>query len=384
MSATNRRYDIDWLRVIAIGLLLLYHVAIGFQAWGIMLGFITNDKSWESLWIPMTMLNVWRIPLLFFVSGMGVYFAIQNRNWKQLLKERARRIFIPFAFGIFAIVPISIYLWQLYYHRQLNYSPNPGHLWFLGNIFIYVIILSPIFFYLKRNEEGRIVTWIKKCLSNPFGLLLVIAAFIAEVLLVHPDLYELYAMTWHGFFLGLLAFFFGFCFVLSGSSFWNMLLKWRWLFLAAAVLLYAYRLLQFQMRVPNVQLTIESDFWIFSVFAFGYKYLNRPSKALRYLSQAAYPIYIIHMIFLFLASLLIFPLDIEVHLKFIFALGFTVIGSFTFYELIIRRVNIIRPLFGLQNIFSKNKLYARKYSILFGIIISILLLSVATLYYPGG
>src|SRR6185295_13430698 len=114
MSVTNRRYDIDWLRVIAIGLLLLYHVAIGFQSWGILLGFITNDKSWNALWLPMAMLNVWRIPLLFFVSGMGVYFAIQKRNWKQLLLERARRIFIPFVFGIFAIVPISIYFWERY------------------------------------------------------------------------------------------------------------------------------------------------------------------------------------------------------------------------------------------------------------------------------
>lgn len=195
MSATNRRYDIDWLRVIAIGLLLLYHVAIGFQSWGSMLGFITNYKPWESLWIPMAMLNVWRIPLLFFVSGMGVYFAIQNRNWKQLVKERATRIFIPFVFGIFVIVPMHMYIWQLYYQRPLIYSANPAHLWFLGNIFVYVIILSPVFFYLKRNAGGRIVTWIKKMLSNIFGLLLVIATFIIEVLLVDPDIYELYAMT---------------------------------------------------------------------------------------------------------------------------------------------------------------------------------------------
>jgi len=349
MSTINRRYDIDWLRVIAIGLLLLYHVAIGFQSWGIMLGFITNEKPWESLWTPMTMLNVWRIPLLFFVSGMGVYFAIQNRNWKQLLQERARRIFIPFVFGIFAIVPISTYLWQRHYHQEFNYAPNPGHLWFLGNIFVYVIILSPVFFYLKRNEEGRIVSWIKKFFSNPLGLILVIAAFVAEVLLVQPDLYELYAMTWHGFFLGLLAFFFGFCFVLCGSSFWNMMLKWRWLFFAAAALLYTWRLLQSQLRVPDFQLSIESDSWIFSVFAFGHKYLNSSGKVLRYLSQAAYPIYIVHMIFLSLASLLIFPLAMDVHLKFILALTFTVIGCFLFYEFIIRRVNILKPFFGLKS-----------------------------------
>src|SRR5687768_8657479 len=175
MSVINRRYDIDWLRVIAIGLLLIYHVAIGFQPWGIMIGFITNEKPWTSLWIPMAMLNIWRIPLLFFVSGMGVYFAIQNRNWKQLLQERAGRILLPFLFGMFIIFPISTYIWQSYYQFDRTYSPHPGHLWFLGNIFAYVLILSPVFFYLKRNEEGIVVKGIKSILCNPLGLLIIIS-----------------------------------------------------------------------------------------------------------------------------------------------------------------------------------------------------------------
>lgn len=349
MSATNRRYDIDWLRVMAIGLLLLYHVAIGFQPWGMMIGFITNDKPWGSLWPPMAMLNIWRIPLLFFVSGMGAYFAVQQRNWKQLLKERSGRILIPYVFGIFVIVPLHMYLLQSYYHWEQSYQPGPGHLWFLGNVFAYVIILSPVLYYLKRHEQGAMVVRIKKLSGNPGWLLLVIAAFVAEALLVDPMPYELYAMTWHGFFLGLIAFLFGFCFVLTGSSCWNMLLKWRWLFVAAAGLLYTWRLLQPQMSVSNVLLVIESNCWIFSVFAFGHKYLNRSGEALRYLSEAAYPVYIIHMIFLFLSSLLIFPLQIEVHLKFLLVLVFTGIGCFMCYEFIIRRISFIRPLFGLKN-----------------------------------
>jgi glucans biosynthesis protein C len=351
MLQANRRYDIDWIRVIAIGLLLLYHVAIGFQPWGIMIGFIANQKSWASLWIPMTMLNVWRIPLLFFVSGMGVYFAIQNRNWKQLIKERASRILLPFLFGMMVIVSISTWIWQYYYKLDLTYNAltyNPSHLWFLGNIFVYVVLLSPLFFYLKRKENGQLTRSIKRILSHPLGLLLVIAAFVAEVLIVQPNPYELYAVTWHGFFLGLLAFLFGFCFVLSGDPFWKMLLKWRWLFILVAVALYTYRLFQFQMRVPNYQLAIESIFWIVSVFAFGYRYLNHPSKALSYLSQAAYPVYILHMIFLYLGSLLIFPLDIEVQLQLILVLSFTFTGCFLTYEFVIKRVNIIRPLFGLK------------------------------------
>lgn len=348
MSTLSRRYDIDWVRVIAIGLLLIYHVAIGFQSWGIMIGFIANSKPWISLWTPMSMLNIWRIPLLFFVSGMGVYFALQNRDWKELLRERATRILVPFMFGIFVIVPVHIFLWQYYYNWELAYNPNPAHLWFLGNIFVYVLILCPLFFYLKRNENGTMATSIKKVFSSPLGLLVVVVAFIAEAIIVNPNPYEMYAMTWHGFVLGLLAFFFGFCFVLSGTGFWNMILKWRWAFLVAAIALFVYRLFQFQMRVPTYQLSIESNFWIISVFAFSYRYLNRPSDALNYLCQAAYPVYILHMIFLFLGSFFIFKLDMAVQLQFVAVLLFTVMGCFISYEYIIRRVNFIRPLFGLS------------------------------------
>lgn len=348
MSTADRRYDIDWLRVIAIGLLLVYHTSISFQPWGFMLGFITNDKPIDSLWFPMAMLNIWRIPLLFFISGMGVYFACQSRNWKQLLQERAKRILIPFVFGIFIIVPIQIFIAQYFYQQRLSYIPNPAHLWFLGNIFVYVLLLLPIFFYIKRNKKKEFVTRAKKIISNPFSLLIIVATFIAEALLMNPALYEFYAMTWHGFFLGLLAFFFGFCFALGGFSFANMLLKWRWLFLAIAIVLYACRPWQPQMKVPNIQLTIESNCWIFSVFAFGYKYLNHPGKTLRYLSEAAYPVYIVHMIFLYLASLLIFPLNMDAHLKFILVLMLTITGCFTLYEFVIRRINLVRALFGLK------------------------------------
>jgi len=348
MITANRRYDIDWVRVIAIGLLLIYHVAIGFQHWGIMIGFISNEKSWQSLWLPMSMLNVWRIPLLFYVSGMGVFFAIQNRSWRELLVERASRILLPFIVGVFLIVPVHIYIWQRHYEFDAAYSPNPGHLWFLGNIVVYVILLTPLFYYLKNNINGKVVASIKRVLANPLGLLVVVAAFVLEALLVDPRPYELYAMTWHGFFLGLLAFLSGFCFVLSGKSFWDMMLKYRWIFLTAAVALFAYRLVQAVPYPPGFQLAIESNFWIFTVLAFAFRHLNRPSRQLRYLSEAAYPVYIIHMIFLYLASSLIFPLNIDIRIQFFLVLILTGIGCLATYELLIRRVNILRPLFGLK------------------------------------
>lgn len=343
----NRRYDIDWIRVIAIGLLLLYHVAIGFQPWGVMIRFIANTQPWQGLWMPMTMLNVWRIPLLFFVSGMGVYFAMQKRGWLDLVKERAGRILVPFLFGVFAIVPLHVYLWQTHYGLERAYTYSPDHLWFLGNIFCYVVILSPVFYYLKHRPLSFFAQWLRRMLASPAGILVVAAALTAEVLIVKPVPFELYAMTWHGFVLGLIAFFFGFSFAFSGEPFWTMIKKWRWGFLLIAVALFALRVRQ-PLQWPSYYIPAESLGWILAVFAFGAKYLNRGSKSLSYLSEAAYPVYIIHMVFLYLGSTLIFNMQIPVQLQFVLVLAFTIGGCLLAYEFLIRRVSILRPLFGLS------------------------------------
>lgn len=350
MVKSIRRHDIDWLRVITIGLLLIYHVAIVFQPWGVFIGFIQSEESIEALWTPMTMINIWRIPLLFFVSGMGVCFAIKRRSWKQLILERTRRILVPFLFGIVFIVPIHVVIWQLYYKQDINLMPQQMHLWFLKNIFIYVVLLSPVFFYLRKHEDGFIGRWLKRLFKNPLGLLIVIAALVTEAILINPQAYELYAMTTHGFVLGLLAFLFGFLFVLSGETFWPTVLKWRWLFLALAFGMYLIRLFVFDLKVPNYLMGIESPLWIFAMFGIAYKYLNNPSRSLTYLSQGAYPIYIVHMIFIYLGCILILPLNIPEFIKFILLTVFTFAGSLGLYDLVIRRIPFLRPLFGLKSI----------------------------------
>jgi len=348
MLKSIRRHDIDWLRVITIGLLLIYHVTIVFQPWGVFIGFIQSESPLEALWIPMSMINIWRIPLLFFISGMGVCFAIKKRSWKQLILERSKRILLPFVFGAIFIVPIHVILWQNYYSQDIDFVPQEGHLWFLKNIFIYVILLSPLFFYLRRSENGIINKWLKKLFKSPLGLLIFIAFVVIEAILLNPESYELYAMTWHGFALGLLAFLFGFIFIYSGETLWPMILKWRWLFMAVAISLFLVRYFAFKLKAPNYYMAIESCFWIFAMFSLAYRYLNHPSKTLTYLSQGAYPIYIIHMIFIYLGSVLIIPLDIHMILKFILLIVFTFAGSFFLYDVVIRRIPFLRPLFGLK------------------------------------
>jgi hypothetical protein len=350
---TERRYDIDWLRVIAIGLLLIYHIAIVFQPWAMFIGFIRSDQLMESLWKPMALLNVWRIPLLFYVSGMGVYFAIRKRNRKELLLERGKRILLPFLFGMIAIVPLHFLVFQKYYNLPLGYYAHPAHLWFLGNIFIYVLLLIPLFFYLKKIKDGRFRKGLSSFMSNPIAPLSVSAFFILEAIIVKPQAFELYAQTWHGFFLGFLAFLFGFVFVYSGQSFWQTMLKWQWLYLSLAATLYIIRLTVFQLKSPGYLMAVESNCWIFGVFGFAYRYLNKPSKTLAYLSKAAYPVYIIHMFALYLGAMIILPLEIPVMLKFILIIVFTGTLCYLIYEFIIRRITVLRPLFGLKWRFNK-------------------------------
>lgn len=345
----DRRYDIDWLRVIAIGLLVMYHIAIGFQPWGVFIGFIQHEESLTWIWPPMAMLNIWRIPLLFFVSGMGVYFAIQRRDWKALLLERSKRILLPYVFGILAIVPLHIWLWKNYYHQDMEFALNPGHLWFLGNIFIYVLIFSPLFFYLKKHPEGKFQQMMHKLMSNPAGLLILMIPFIVEAEWVQPENFEMYAMNAHGFWIGMIAFLTGFLCVYSGQAFWRTVTKWRWLLLAIAATLYALRFWEGEFNAPYYLKSIESNLWIFTAFGFGHKYLNKPSKTLSYLSQSAYPIYIIHMAFLYLAAWLIFPLDIPAFLKLTLVIAFTFIGCFVTYEFVLSRIKFVRPLFGLKS-----------------------------------
>lgn len=350
MKTTERRFDIDWLRVIAIGFLIIYHVGFVFLPWGVFIGFIQNGEPINALWNPMSMLNIWRIPLLFFVSGMGVCFAIQRRSWKQLILERTRRILVPFLFGVLCIVPLHLLVWQKYYKQDISYSLQVSHLWFLANIFIYVLVLSPLFFYLKKNESGKVSRGLKRLFGTPLGLLSIIGVFVMEAMLLQPETFETYSMTLHGFLLGLLAFLFGFIIVHSGEAFWKMVSKWRWLLLLMAAALYTFRLIEFDLLAPNYLKAIESNLWIFTFFGLAYRYLNHPGKALSYLSQAVYPVYILHMIFLYVGSYLIVPLEISALVKLSLVLAFTFVGSFACYELIVRRVTFLRPVFGLKTI----------------------------------
>ena len=349
MNSENRRHDIDWLRVIAIGLLLIYHVTNIFQPWGIFFHFIQSKEPIEALWTPMALINIWRIPLLFFVSGMGVFFAIGKRNWKQLIMERSKRILLPLIFGSIFIVPIHNAIFQIFYEHEFNYSPGVGHLWFLANIFVYVLLLSPVFFLLNRNNDSWFFRYSRRLIIYPFWVYLFIIPFVIEAVLINPEYFSVYLFSSHGFWIGLLAFFSGFYFVALGENFWKAIANIKYISLTIAFVLYIIRWQIFELKAPNYLTSIESLNWIFALLGFAFTYLNHPSGILSYLSKAAYPVYILHMAFQYLAAYLILPLNLDVVFKFILIVLFTFIGSLGFYDIVIKRIKFVSPFFGLKN-----------------------------------
>lgn len=346
----RRRYDIDWLRVIAIGILLIFHIMIMFQSYANYIRFIQSPVLLETLMIPLSLFSVMRIPLLFFVSGMGVYFSLQRRTWLQLLGERTKRIALPLIFGSVAIVPIHAYIYSKYYSEQFIYTPDMGHLWFLFNIFMYVLWFLAIFYFVKEFKNSRFLNFLRRLIERyPFGIYLLAIPYMLQALTIHKDIpYTLFYDSRVGLLLGAIAFLLGFTFIALGEVVWKAVSKIKYYTLGLAFVMFLVRLTALDNQGPHILTSIESISWIFGIFGLAYAYLNRPGRALSYLNQAAYPIYILHMIFLYWGAYIIFPLKLNAWISLLFITVFTFAGCFLSYE-ILKRIFFLRPLLGLKN-----------------------------------
>ncbi len=353
MQSNTRRYDIDTLRVIAIFLLMIYHSFFLFLSWGSDVGFIENQESLDWLTFIMGLMNTWRIPLLFFVSGMGVYFSFRKRTAKELLAERAKRILLPLLFGTLIIVPIQSLLVQMYNQTNYIYLPNPSHLWFMLNLMIYVVLLLPIFIFLKRRPDFMLNVWFRKALDkSSFFIYLLAVPYVAEAFLIAEGFpYAMFAGSNHGLWIGSIAFVLGFYMLMLGEKIWNAFdqLKTVNLIIALAIhgVVYVTDLGQKNEIQTHLLMATESILIIFSVFGFGYRYLNRPMALVQYVSKAVLPIYIIHMAVLFAVGNMILPLAIPAWIKFVIVIVLTIGLCFAIYEWVIKRANWLHRWFGM-------------------------------------
>jgi glucans biosynthesis protein C len=371
LSKTTRRYDLDWLRVLAFGLLIFYHTGMFFVEWE---WHVKNNEI--STWIdePMLFLAQWRMPLLFFISGAGVFFALGSRSKRSFAGDRTKRILLPLVFGMFVVVPPQIYYERLtqgntysyleFYKHVLEFQPYPEgnfswhHLWYLAYIFTYSLICLPLFGYL-RSEKGKIVLEkIAGFLSGKARIyLLIIPLFIAEALLrpYWPTEQNL-LKDWANFTFSLLIFIYGFI-ICSQENIRQGIEDQRKLSLVCAVLLtivlYAFywthwpnpspagMVLYYFIKVANIWC------WLLTIFGFGRKYLTFNNALLKYTTEAVYPFYILHQTVIICIAYYLIDWQAGMGLKFLVISAGMFLVCWVLFEGI-RQINFLRPFFGLK------------------------------------
>ncbi len=175
----------------------------------------------------MAMLNVWRIPLLFMISGMGARYAMERRDWKQFLADRGLRIAVPFVFGFFFICPITDYVLSSYYSLDIGYHPNAGHLWFLMNILCYIAYTIGIPWTLKTYPDNVVLRFISGLIRRPWMIYVGAIPLMLEAWLMNPQYFANFP-TPHGHFAGATCFAAGILFASLGYNFWKAVHRLRW------------------------------------------------------------------------------------------------------------------------------------------------------------
>lgn len=383
-----RRHDIDALRVIAFAILILYHVSGVYQR--------DSDfhivSSYQNAWLDYVRIvfNRWRMPLIFAISGIALGLALRGRNPRSFMLARTWRLLVPLVFGMLFIVSAQAYCegvskgtietgYGAFMWRYLQLRPWPAgtfagsthgitwnHLWYLAYLWVYTLVLLPLAPLLRSAPAQRAI----ESLVRPRGLawlLMPAAMFFAFLVILKPRFPETHALVgdWYLHAEYFPVFVLGFA-VAERAAFWTGLTRLRHPLLAIAV---ACILVELSLKAAGEYLpagdvplwaqhvpwgTVERAaralyMWsaLLAIFAWGHALLNRPMRWLPYATEAVYPWYILHQSLIVLAAYWLIPLRIGPVLEPALVTLLTVAGCALLHDLVIRRVTVLRPLFGL-------------------------------------
>ncbi len=378
MVNDERIYFIDRLRVIAILMMFVYHVSMIFVAewdWHIKNNELSNVLLEVNYWM-----SLFRMPLLFLVSGYISCILMNKLNNLEYIHQRFNRLIIPTGIFIFLLVAPQIYFQRKlqgsslsfieFYQTFLQFQWWPDgnfhwlHLWFIPYLFVYNIMSIPMFKWL--NSDHYSVYFVKKWSNSLIGILifLVIAVTPYTFLSVHfPASYDfINDFARHSFFI---------FFILMGvmayrfSGILQLIENNRRLFLRLAFLsilainatrwngVEPYDLWENWIELPQTYLYIallnfNSWFWVFAFLGYGKKYLNKGNKLVKYCNEAVYPFYILHQTVIVIIGYYVVQTSDNIALKYCFLLGVCFVLCVMIYHLFIRPYSVIKFVFGIK------------------------------------
>ena len=366
---SERQYFIDWLRIILIFSVFLFHIGMFFNTWG---WHVKNPTQYGGLLRHvMTFLHEWRLPLLFLISGAGTYYALGKRSPGKYLGERFKRLMIPFIAGIFILVPVQVYLEKAdQYSSLLSFYPHmfdgvyPGgnfswhHLWFILYLFVISLFFAPFMKLFRSKAYLRFSTWLESFARRPLSLNVVVLILIASQALLGPyfpeETHALYN-DWASMAFYIIFFFSGFM-LLSNKNIIESIRKQRRFYLGETVL--ATGIMFMSLRLIKDEAALDLAWGISTIFltwscgltAIGYarQYLNRENSFRKLANEAIYPFYLLHQPVILVLGFLLIKVEMSDLLRF-FVLTLSSFGiTLAVYWYLVRPFNLTRVIFGMK------------------------------------
>jgi glucan biosynthesis protein C len=386
-SESTRFYALDALRVIAFGVLILYHIGMYYVLeWG---WHIKSEQPQAWLQDVMILTNQWRMSLLFLISSMVLTVLLTRVEPKpllflkragELITQRTQRLMIPLLFGMFVIVAPQVYIeWTVngvidttftqFYLEYIN--PNTqwlaerhsdiglltwNHLWFLPYLWVYsllLILLFPIMAQLAKLQIGII--------SFSFASSTAMVAIWLMLRNTYPTTHDL-LNDWYSHAKYCLVMVVGAVIILQ-PKLWEALERTRYVSAVVALCMYSLIIADrhdmlgpvgdwmtefwwFRVMVGYI-VVLNHWAWLAAILGFGKRYLSKPMAWVNYLNSGVLPYYMMHQTLIVVAAYALHSIGFPVGIQFVLILLFTLLGCALTYELAKRNV-VTRVLFGLK------------------------------------
>lgn len=374
-----RRWDIDWLRVLATLAVFLFHCARFFNDEG---WHIKNNQLDLSMTIFVNIVSQWLMPLFFILSGSSIYYALLGRRSGGFIRERMTRLLLPLIFGILVLIPPQVYIesvsgqsevvppfagsfLEFYPHYFDGFYAFGGyfawmglHLWYLLVLFIFSLLTLPLFILLKTTTGQRLVTGLAAGLAKPGLFLLLPVPLIIFEAGLDPEGLGLRAFGGWSLVIYLSWLIIGY--ILAAEPRFQQAIRQHFfaaIGLAVLTLTLGLSLYYSDISAPYGSLNyillmslriFNSWFWLLAILGLGQRYFTFKNKFLAYTSEASLPFYILHQSVIVVIGFFIRDWALGVLPKYAILAGVSFMIIMALYEFLIRRSNVLRFLFGLR------------------------------------
>lgn len=368
ITSTDRLYFLDWLRILAFAALIVYHVGMYYVSWDFHVKSPFAGPVLEP-WMKLT--EPWRMSLLFMVSGAATSYMLKGGPSLALVRRRSVHLLLPLMCGVVFVVPPQSYFevvqkfgyagsyldfLRLYFSGYRGFCSNGhcltlptwNHLWFLPYLWVYTLLSFSVVALWPATLQVA-----SRFIDAAFRGVMLMIIPIALLLLVRLTLFDQFPSTHalfgdffnHAVYLGM--FVVGAVFAAS-KTMWERLASMRWLALVLAATFWSV-LVVIRPAKPLEHIVVAIYQWSALVAAFGFSktYLNRDSPLRSRLTEAVFPIYILHQTIIVVGSRLLLPLHLQPAVEGPVIIIATFLLSYAGYE-IVRRVAVLRPWFGLK------------------------------------